>query len=90
MDNEINRRDERGQKKERVGVVVKAKMAKTIVVEVERLTQHPQYHKVIKRRKRYVAHDEQGTAKVGDKVRLIETRPMSKTKYWHLIEVVKV
>ena len=55
----------RGQRKERVGVVVRAKMAKTVVVEVERLAQHPRYQKVIRRRKRYVAHDENGAALVG-------------------------
>ena len=81
---------ERGYQKERVGTVVRAKMAKTIVVEVERLTQHPLYRKVIRHRKCYVAHDEKGLAKLGDKVRLIETRPMSKTKRWRLAEVFKV
>ena len=79
----------RGQRKERVGVVVRAKMAKTVVVEVERLAQHPRYQKVIRRRKRYVAHDENGAAKVGDKVRLLETRPISKTKHWRVAEVIQ-
>lgn len=80
---------ERGFQKERVGTVTRAKMPKTVVVEVERLTQHPVYHKVIKIRKRYVAHDEKATAKVGDRVRITETRPMSKTKRWRLAEIVK-
>ena len=79
----------RGYAKERTGVVVRAKMQKTIVVEVERLVQHPAYHKVIKKRKRYMVHDEKGVAKVGDKVRVVETRPVSKTKNWRLLEVLK-
>ncbi len=85
-----NSEKKRGYRKERVGVVVRAKMAKTIVVEVERLTQHSKYKKVIKRRKRYVAHDEKSSAKVGDKVRLIETKPISRTKHWRLVEVMSV
>ena len=79
----------RGHQKERVGVVVRAKMAKTIVVEVERLAQHPKYQKVIRKRKHYIAHDEKGAAKVGDHVRLMETRPISKTKHWRLVEVMQ-
>lgn len=79
----------RGFGKERVGTVTRAKTPKTIVVEVERLTQHPKYHKVVKIRKRYVAHDEKIAAKVGDQVRIIETRPISRTKRWRLTEVVK-
>jgi small subunit ribosomal protein S17 len=66
-----------GKKNEKVGSVVAAKMAKTIVVEVTRRVQHPQYKRVISKRRKFYAHDESGTAKVGDVVRIIECRPMS-------------
>ncbi len=80
---------ERGSRRERQGVVVSDKMQKTIVVEVTRLISHPVYGKVIKRKSKAVAHDEKETAKTGDTVRIIETRPLSKTKRWKLVEVVK-
>ncbi len=76
--------------REKVGTVVRAKTAKTIVVEISRLVQHPVYHKVMKRRKRYMVHDEKGVAKVGDKVKIVETKPISKMKHWRFLEVVKV
>lgn len=76
--------------KELVGIVVRSKMQKTIVVEVMRLAPHRLYNKVMRRRKRYVVHDEKGVAKVGEKVRIVETKPISKTKHWRLGEVVKV
>jgi len=79
----------RGSHKEQVGMVIRAKTAKTIVVEVERLAQHPLYQKVIRRRTRYVVHDEKGIAKVGEKARIMETRPISKTKRWRLVEILK-
>ena len=72
----------------RDGVVVSNKMQKTIIVEVTRLIEHPQFKKVIKRRVRYAAHDEKNTAKIGDKVRIQETRPISKSKRWRLVEVM--
>ncbi len=75
--------------KELVGLVIRSKMQKTIVVEVTRLAPHPMYNKVLKIRKRYVVHDEKGEAKVGDKVRIVETRPISKTKHWRLREIIK-
>lgn len=75
-------------KKELVGIVISNKMKNTIVVEVTRLVQHPQYKKVIKQWKKFVAHDEKAVAKVGDKVRIQETRPMSRTKRWILAEVI--
>ena len=78
-----------GYRKERVGVVVSNKMQKTVVVQVKRLKEHPQYKKVIKLFKKYKAHDEKGTLKVGDKVLIQETRPLSKTKRWRVIEVIK-
>ena len=70
------------------GVVIKAKMQKTIVVRVTRLVQHPQYHRVIRVSKKFYAHDEQGEARPGDTVRIVETRPLSKLKRWKLAEVV--
>ena len=75
--------------KERTGVVIRAKMTKTVVVEVERLSQHPVYLKVIRKRKRYMVHDEEGKAKTGDAVVIEETRPLSREKRWKVIEVTK-
>ena len=79
----------RGNRKERVGEVVSNKMAKTIVVEVERRFPHPQYKKIVTAYKKFYAHDEKNDAKVGDTVRIEETRPLSKTKCWRLVEVVE-
>jgi len=73
---------------EKVGQVVSAKMAKTIVVEVSRRVPHPLYRRVITKRSKFYAHDEKGTAKPGDRVRIVETRPLSKLKRWRLAEVV--
>jgi small subunit ribosomal protein S17 len=78
-----------GHKNEKVGQVVSAKMAKTIVVEVIRRVPHPVYKRIINKRKKFYAHDEQQTAKVGDVVRIIECRPMSKLKRWQLGEIVR-
>lgn len=80
----------RGLRKERVGVVTSNKMDKTIVVTVDRLARHKRYKKVIKISKKYYAHDESNQAKVGDEVRIAETRPTSKLKRWRLVEVQKV
>ncbi len=79
----------RGQRKERVGEVISNKMAKTIVVRVERRFAHPKYKKVVTGYKKFYAHDEKGDAKVGDRVRIEETRPLSKTKRWRLVAVVE-
>lgn len=79
----------RGNRKERVGVVVSDVQDKTIVVLVERRTAHPLYRKVVKVSKKYTAHDEVNTAKKGDLVRIVETRPLSKNKRWRLVEVVR-
>ena len=79
----------RGHRKERVGKVVSNKMQKTIVVRVERRFPHPKYKKVVTAFTKFYAHDEKDEAKVGDKVRIMETRPLSKTKRWRLIEVVE-
>jgi small subunit ribosomal protein S17 len=76
-------------RKERVGEVVSDRMTKTIVVRVERRFQHPRFRKVITRYKKFYAHDEKSEAKVGDRVRIQETRPQSRTKSWRLIEVVE-
>lgn len=74
---------------EKVGQVVSTKMEKTIVVEVSRRVAHPFYRRIIKKRKKFYAHDEQGLAKVGDVVRIVEHRPLSKLKRWALAEVVR-
>ena len=78
-----------GQRKERVGVVTSNKMHKTITVAVERRVPHALYKKAIKRTRKFKAHDEQNNCNVGDLVRIRETRPLSKTKRWRLVEVVK-
>ena len=75
------------RRNEQVGVVVSAKMAKTVVVAVERLVQHDVYRKTIKRTSTFMAHDEKG-AKEGDRVRIVETRPLSKLKRWRVEEIV--
>jgi small subunit ribosomal protein S17 len=76
------------RRKTKVGVVVSAKMAKTIIVEVGRFREHPLYKKMIRLRKRFAAHDERGDAKAGDLVRIQESRPYSATKRWRLVEVI--
>src|ERR1700756_1043431 len=76
-------------KNEKVGQVVSAKMTKTIVVEVSRRVPHPLYKRIIGKRKKFYAHDEEGEAKMGDVVRIIECRPLSKLKRWRLDEVVR-
>ena len=77
----------RGNRKERTGLVVSDVQDKTIVVEVTRRTAHKLYKKVVKSKKKYTAHDEANEAKVGDTVKLVETRPLSKNKRWRLLEV---
>jgi small subunit ribosomal protein S17 len=79
---------DRGNRKERLGEVISNKMAKTIVVRVERRFPHPAFKKVVTTYKKFYAHDEKGEAKPGDRVRIEETRPLSKTKRWRLVEVV--
>jgi len=80
----------RGHKqRERLGTVVSDKMMKTVVVRVERVYRHPRYEKVVRRSRTFYAHDEAGAARVGDLVRIRETRPLSKRKRWKVIEVVK-
>jgi len=79
----------RGNRKERIGKVISNKMAKTIIVQVERRFPHPRFKKVVTGYTKFYAHDEKGEAKVGDRVRIEETRPLSKTKRWRLVEVVE-
>ena len=75
-------------RKTRIGIVKAAKMDKTIIVESVARVPHPRFKKIIKRSKKYYVHDEDGTAKIGDRVRIVETRPISKTKCWKLAEVI--
>jgi small subunit ribosomal protein S17 len=76
-------------KNEKIGQVVSTKMAKTIVVEVSRRVPHPLYKRIIAKRKKFYAHDEQSTARLGDVVRIVESRPLSKLKRWALAEVIR-
>ena len=78
-----------GIKNEKVGQVVSTKMQKTIVVEVSRRVPHPLYKRIIGNRKKFYAHDEEGAAKTGDVVRIVECRPLSKLKRWKLAEVIR-
>ncbi len=78
-----------GRKNEKVGQVVSTKMQKTIVVEVARRVSHPLYKRVVTRRKKFYAHDEKGEARLGDTVRIIECRPLSRLKRWRLGEIVR-
>ncbi len=80
---------ERNARKTRVGMVVSDKMAKTVVVSIERRVQHPVYGKMIRRTKKLKAHDEQNEAKTGDTVRIMETRPLSKDKRWRVVEIIE-
>ena len=79
----------RGRRKERIGKVVSDKMDKTVVVTLTRKVAHPLYKKYFKKTSKFVAHDEKNDAKTGDTVRIMETRPLSKTKRWRLIEVLE-
>jgi len=79
----------RGIKNQKIGQVVSTKMQKTIVVEVSRRVPHALYKRIIGKRKKFYAHDEEGTAKTGDVVRIVECRPLSKLKRWKLAEVIR-
>jgi small subunit ribosomal protein S17 len=81
--------ESRNLRKQKIGVVVSNKMDKTISVMVERRLKHPIYGKTVKRSKKFFAHDEENTCKEGDKVRIMETRPLSKNKRWRLIEILE-
>jgi len=81
--------EKRNLRKERIGVVTSDKMEKSIVVAVERKVKHPMYGKFVKKTTKFVAHDEKNDSNIGDTVRIMETRPLSKTKCWRLVEVVE-
>ena len=81
-------KSDRGSRKERVGLVVSDKPEKTVTVSVETLVQHPKYKKRVRRSKRFMVHDERNEARVGDTVRIIETRPLSARKRWRLANIV--
>lgn len=81
--------EERGRRKVRLGTVVSDKMDKTVVVSVERQFAHPIYKKIMKRSARFKAHDETNDCKVGDKVRIMESRPISKDKRWRVVEILE-
>ena len=80
---------ERNLRKERIGVVASNKMDKTIVVVIERRTKHPIYGKFVKKSTRFFAHDEKNECNIGDTVRIMETRPLSKNKHWGLVEIIE-
>ncbi|MEA1873234.1 MAG: 30S ribosomal protein S17 [Bacteroidota bacterium] len=80
---------ERKLRKERIGVVVSNKMDKSITVDVKRKMKHPKYGKFVNKSKRLVAHDEQNTCDIGDTVKIMESRPLSKNKTWRLVEIVE-
>lgn len=79
----------RNLRKERIGVVVSNKMDKTIIIAVKRKVKHPIYHKFLNKTSKFYAHDEQNTCNIGDTVRIMETRPLSKSKNWRLVEVIE-
>jgi small subunit ribosomal protein S17 len=81
--------NKRNLRKERIGVVVSNKMDKSIVVVIERKVKHPMYGKFVKATTKLKAHDENGECKIGDLVRIMETRPLSKTKNWRLVEIIE-
>jgi small subunit ribosomal protein S17 len=80
---------ERGRRKVRTGIVISDGMDKTVVVRIDRSVRHPLYDKTVRRSKKLAAHDESNEAHVGDRVRVVETRPLSKTKRWRLVEIVE-
>lgn len=80
---------ERNLRKERIGVVVSNKMDKSIVILVERKVKHPKYGKFVKKSTKFMAHDEKNECTIGDTVRIMETRPLSKNKCWRLVEIIE-
>jgi small subunit ribosomal protein S17 len=81
--------ENRNLRKERIGVVTSDKMEKSIVVSVERKVKHPMYGKFVKKTTKFVAHDEKNDSNIGDTVKIMETRPLSKSKCWRLVEIVE-
>ncbi len=90
---EVTRKEQatspRNSRKTRVGIVVSDKMQKTVVVAIERRVPHPMYKKMVTRTTRLKAHDEENSAKAGDTVRIVETRPLSRDKRWRLVEIIE-
>lgn len=89
MSDEQTAKPERDRRKVRTGVVVSDKMDKTVLVRIDRKVRHPLYKKTVKRSSKLAAHDETNDAHVGDTVRVMETRPLSKTKRWRIVEIVE-
>lgn len=83
-------KDTQGRKTTKIGVVIGDKMKKTVTVLVERPVRHPLYKKIIKKRKKFLAHDEYEKCKVGDVVRIVETRPLSRRKRWRVLEILEL
>lgn len=81
--------EERGQRKTKVATVVSDKMEKTVVVSIERITRHPLYGRTMRRTVRFKVHDEENAARVGDKVEVMETRPLSKEKRWRIVRILE-
>jgi small subunit ribosomal protein S17 len=81
--------EKRNLRKERIGVVTSDKMQKSIVVSVERKVKHPKYGKFVKKTTKFVAHDENNDCNIGDMVKIMETRPLSKSKNWRLVEIIE-
>jgi small subunit ribosomal protein S17 len=81
--------EKRNLRKERIGLVVSNKMDKSIVVSIERKVKHPIYGKFVKKTKKFIAHDENNECNIGDTVRIMETRPLSKNKNWRLVEILE-
>ena len=81
--------EKRNLRKERTGIVVSNKMDKSIIVQIERRFKHPMYGKFIKKTNKFVAHDEKNDCNIGDTVRIMETRPLSKNKNWRLVEIIE-
>jgi small subunit ribosomal protein S17 len=81
--------EKRNLRKERIGIVTSDKMQKSIVVSVERKVKHPKYGKFVKKTTKFVAHDENNDCNIGDTVRIMETRPLSKSKNWRLVEILE-
>lgn len=88
LDDSTGEAAKKGKRAEKIGVVTSDKMTKTVVVRVDRLVKHPIYRKYVRKRKKFMAHDEQG-AKIGDKVRIVETRPLSARKRWRVVEIIQ-
>ncbi len=86
---EQNTPEKRANRKEKIGMVVSNKMQKSITVAVERFVKHPKYGKFMKRTSKFMAHDENDQCGLGDKVRIMETRPLSKNKCWRLVEIIE-